>query len=181
MNLNLFKLLFGFSINKETCAVGYHQHPQIMGCHLISQHHRFQHKDVTDAKREFTVPEKYWEHPDYIDEEGDDPEILTETNVSTLARAYGILPNTLSAVLKRELKGVKEDQFVETEEFDEKGNKIRFKELLLTPAQLEMAHEIAANVKRRAQHRHGIMTITRPEKKPSVVEDFTELFSNKED
>lgn len=126
-------------------AVGYHEHARYAGIHPISQNHRFQHRQVGEQD-EFTVPEKYWEGEE-------DPEKLTSISISSVARAHRIDPSSLSRALKTSKTGISDQQLIEREYYDENGQYRRMKEILLTPAQVGIAHKIAAEVKRNSLSR----------------------------
>src|SRR3990167_9311417 len=102
---------------------GHHKHPQMDSCHPISQHHRFEHRNVMgDVENdEFTDPKITTNE---MRTSGDDPgEVLTDITVSPIARAHGIDPSTLLRELRIHFPKIS-DQMVEEEKFTQDGRPI---------------------------------------------------------
>ncbi|MEK6861130.1 MAG: DUF192 domain-containing protein, partial [Nanoarchaeota archaeon] len=111
------------------CSVGQHEHQGIMGCHRVRQHHRFEHRQ-SGFEDEFTYPLP----------ESEEEDVITNIGTTSIARAHDVSPDSLLDALKR-IYGIRalSNQVVDRTVYTPEGKLLRFKQVVLTPSQIETA------------------------------------------
>lgn len=138
-------------------SAGTHEHPGYSGVHPISQHHRH------GATGDFTVPEEYWKDPTYFDEEQQE-ERPQQINITQIARAHGLDMRSLHRAMQQKYGANRlSSQVMENEYYDpDKEKIIKVREIMLTPSQVQTAHQLATELKRRSGRMTRPMRIIRP-------------------
>lgn len=161
------ELFIDWLIKGPLLATGWHEHVGIQEPHLIGQHHR-------KNPHNYTVPEEYWKEPEYEGEE----EATTDINLTDIARQYNISSNSLGRALRREIY-IPPEQLQWVEHYTAEGRQMKVPEVRLTPAQVQLAHQIAREVSQRSLGISRRARVIVPGRKNKVLIDRRALFSRR--